>query len=54
MHAGHEILMEVDDNRVLIIGNPQGFYAGCSGLDQSSHIFLLFDWTAEFPRISLY
>jgi hypothetical protein len=24
VHAGHESLMEVDDNRALIVGDPQG------------------------------
>jgi hypothetical protein len=45
--------MAVDDNSMLIIGNPQGFYAGYSGLDQFQHLFLPFDWIAEFPRMSV-
>ncbi len=24
MHAGHEVLMEVGDNNMLIVGDPQG------------------------------
>jgi hypothetical protein len=37
VHAGHKILMAVDDNRVLIASDPQGIL--CQQLNL--HIFIL-------------
>jgi hypothetical protein len=41
VHAVHEVLMEVDDDRVAIVGNPQG-------------IFLPTAQTSPYPLIKYY
>jgi hypothetical protein len=39
--AHHEVLMEVDGNISLIVGNPQGILGESSGLAQSTHKILI-------------
>jgi hypothetical protein len=37
VRAGHEVLAEVDDDNVLIVGDPQGILVHNSGLTQSTN-----------------
>jgi hypothetical protein len=37
VQAGHEVLTEVDDNNVLIVGEPQGILVHSSGLTQPAN-----------------
>jgi hypothetical protein len=37
VRAGHEVLTEVDDNNVLIVGDPQGILVHGSGLTQPAN-----------------
>jgi hypothetical protein len=39
--AHHEVLMEVDGNISLIVGNPQGILRESSGLAQYTHKILI-------------